>query len=801
MLKNYLIITLRNLWRNKVHSLLNISGLAIGTTVCLLILIFVSYEMSFDRFHSKSNKIYRLHEITSFDGLPKQLQALTMYPMAPTLKDEYPEVENYVRFANMSNTLIEVNDTYFYLEQTYLVDSTIFEVFDFKLIQGNPKTALSEPKTTVITSTTAKRLFGNENPIGKKILVNNSGGKDEITISGVVTDPPPNSHIQFEALFSMSSMPMNESQTSWNVTNNWIYTYLLLSENASITKLEEDFPNILTKYAGDDFIENFNIFLQPLENMHLDSKGMTLDFINHHKFDRSYLYVFASLAFLVLLLASINFINLSTARSVTRAKEIGIRKTIGAHRWQLIAQLTGESVLYAMIATIIAGLLVEISLPYVSGLTQRELTFSLLTKPELFILLFGMGLVTGVLSGIYPALYISAYKPVKVLKGKIYTAGTSFSLRNVLVVFQFAIAVCLIISTLFVVRQLNYLQNKDLGLNKEQVILIPLGGVDQTKYKTLKAELNKSKNIKDVTASDQRLGRRVRQLSFEYQGDSAKQDMASYVINVDHNYLDFYDIKLNQGRVFSTQLSTDSAQAFIVNEAMAKSLGVQIDDMLGRKFGFSWVDELGTIVGISKNFNHNSLHHSVEPLALMFNEGWGYSEIAIRLDGHDIAAGIADVKNQWEEFYPGVPMEYTFLDQHFATVYEDEARVSQVVSIFTILAIIVAALGLFGLAAFTTQQRTKEIGIRKVLGASIVSILTLVLKDFIKLVVIAILIACPVAYWFISDWLQGYAFRIAITPSVFLAAGFGAILIAIMTIIYHAGRSASVNPVEVLKDE
>lgn len=799
MIKNYLIITLRNLWRNKVHSFLNISGLAIGTTVCLLLLLFVNYEMSFDQFHQKQDRIYRLYEVTSFEGLPKQLQALTMYPMGPTLQDEYPEVESYVRFASMENTLIQAKEAYFYLNQSYLVDENVFEVFDFALIKGNPQTALQEPNTVVITNSTAKRLFGHENPMGKEIFLNRY--EATITITGVVEDPPAHSHIQFEALFTMSSLPLNESQTSWGNVNNWIFTYLVLSEDASIAKLEEDFPNMLTKYAGDDFIEDFNLFLQPLSNVHLDSKNMTLDTINFYKFDRSYLYVFASLAFLVLLLAIINFISLSTARSITRAKEIGVRKSIGAHRWQLIAQFIGESIVYATIATTLAGFLVELALPYVRALTQRPLVFNPLGQPALFGLLVSMSIIIGVLSGIYPAFYISAYKPVKVLKGKIDSARTKFSLRNVLVVVQFVIAVCLIISTLFVIKQLNYLQNKNLGFNKEQVIFVSFGGVERSKYKPLKSELIKGKHVLDVTAYDQRLGRRVRQLHFEYQGDSVKQGIESYVINVDQNYLDFYEMDLHQGRTFSEKFATDSAQAFIVNEAMAQSLGIEVEEMLGSKFGFNWAEELGTIVGISKNFHHNSLHHAVEPLALMFNEGWGYSEMAIRLDENHIPEALEEVQKQWDTFFPGVPFEYTFLDQHFESVYQDEARVSQVVSIFTILAILVAALGLFGLTAFTTQQRTKEIGIRKVLGASTISILVLIMKDFIKLVFIAFLIACPIAYWFISDWLQSYAFRITITPAIFLVTCFGVVFIAILTILYHAGKSTIVNPIEVLKDE
>ncbi len=802
MLKNYFKIAFRNLWRNKVYSFLNITGLAIGTAVCLLILLFVSYELSFDHSHKKADRIYRLHEITSFEGLPTQLQALTMYPMAPTITEEYPEVENFVRFTRNHNLLVKQGSAFTYIPKGYFVDSTVFEVFDFPLIQGDPKKALQAPNTVVITASTAQRLFGKRNPIGQTLRCRENG-EWLVKVTGVMEDLPGNSHLQFDALFSFSSLTpyLEENQTSWRITNNWVFTYLLLSEQASVAKLRDDFPRLLDKHAQEGFNEEFQIDLQPLTKMHLDSQDMTLDWMNEYKFDRGYLHVFIVLALLVLLLASINFINLSTARSVTRAKEVGIRKTMGAYRWQLILQLTSEAIFYAFLAIILASLLVSLVLPFVSELTQRTLVFNPLSNLPLGLFLIGMTFFIGISAGIYPALYISGYQPVKALKGKMYTTRSRFSLRNVLVVGQFAIAVGLIITTLLVVQQLNYLHNKDIGFNKEQVLLVSLEGVDDANYEPLKAELTKNAAILGVTAADQRLGERVRQLSCEYRSDTAQQELASYIINVDYNYFDFYGIQMNQGRSFSEAFADDEQQNFILNEAAVKALGGNSAKVVGGQFGFSWRGDLGNIVGVSENFNHNSLHHVVEPLALMVNREWGFSEMAIRLEKQNINSSLQYVEEQWNKFFPGIPIRYTFMDEHFEAVYQDEKRISQIVSIFTVLAIIVASLGLFGLAAFTTQQRTKEIGVRKVLGASITSILILILRDFVKLVLVAIIIACPLAYWFMQEWLASFAFRITIGLEVFVAAGLGAVLVATFTVLYHAGQSARTNPVEVLRNE
>ncbi len=802
MLLNYLRIAYRNLKRNRVYSFLNITGLAIGITVCLLILLFVNYELSFDRSHAKVDRIYRLHEITTFEGMPTQLQALTMYPMGPTITEEYPEVKNFVRFVRYHDLLVKEENGYTYIPKAYLVDSTVFEIFDFPFLKGDPKTALQAPNSAVITASTARRLFGSTDPIGQTMRCRENG-EWLVTVTAVMEDLPENSHLRFDALFSLNSIKpyLNESQYNWKIVNNWVFTYLLLNEQASIAKLESDFPRMLDKYAQEDFNDNFKLELQSLGQVHLDSQNMTKDWMNENRFDRGYLHVFMVLASLVLLLASINFINLSTARSVNRAKEVGIRKALGAYRWQLIVQLTAEAIFYTFLSVVLACLMVNLALPLVKEITQRSLRFNPIYEPQLFLYLIGTALVIGILSGIYPAFYISRYQPVKVLKGKVFVARHKFSLRNILVVGQFAIAVGLIITTFLVVRQLNYLINKDLGFDKDQVLLVSLDGVDDSNYEPLKAELTKEPFILDVTAADQRLGERVRQLNCEYQNDTAVLNLNSYIINVDYNYFDFYGIQMQRGRAFSKDFADAEQQNFILNEAAAKVLGVTSDKIIGDKFGFSWRDNLGDIVGLSENFNHNSLHHAVEPLALMIDREWGFTEMAVRLEKQNIAEGLEHLQKQWDAFYPGIPIRYTFMDEHFDTVYQNEKRISQVVGIFTILAIIVASLGLFGLAAFITQQRAKEIGIRKVLGASIIGILSWIILDFVKLVGISIVIACPLAYWFMEQWLASFAFRVLVGPEVFILAGLGAILLATITVLYHAGQSARTNPVEVLRNE
>lgn len=804
MFKNYLKIAFRNLWRNKVYSFLNISGLAIGTAVCLMITLFVSYELSFDRLHNKSDRIYRLYQYVSLPDLESKFWAMSTYPMATSLVEDYSDIENYVRFANRGDIMVKQEVEHLFLQDNYFVDSTFFQVFDFPLLKGNPQTALNQPNSVVITEATAQKLFGDKNPMGESIEILGDAweGTKLCQVRGVLKNLPGNSHLQFEALFSMSTLDLTKHDVSWKTTNHWTFTYLLLSENAQIGQLEKDFPNFLNKYQESWYSEYFQLHLQPLLGMHLDSQNITYDFLNTHKFNRQYVHVFIGLALLILGLASVNFINLSTARSVNRAKEIGIRKTVGAYRWQLISQLTGEAILFSLIAMSLAIFIVDLSLPFMNQLIDRPLSFHPFQNPILYLLLPIISIVVGILSGIYPALYISAYEPIKVLKGKMYTNRKQFSLRNVLVVGQFSIAIGLIVATLFVVKQLNFLRNRDVGFNKDQVLLVNLQGLNAKDYELFKDKLLENSLIPDVTAAWQRLGTRFNQLGCKFEGDTTEAWIDAYINSVDYNYFDFYEIKLLAGRSFSKKYARDKNKAYIINEATAKTLGLSPEEAIGKKFALSWEqDDMGTIIGVSKNFNHNSLHYSVEPVAIVVSDNWTYAELSIRLDKENVSSAIAYIEQQWNEFFPKNPFEFSFLDQHFEEVYQDEKRVSQVVSIFTLLAILVACLGLFGLAAFTTQQRTKEIGIRKVLGASTQGILALVLKDFVRLIIIAILIACPVAYWFIREWLQSFAFRVEIDVIAFAIASLGAILIASLTVLYHAGRSATTNPIEVLRNE
>ncbi len=804
MFLHYLKIATRNIKRYKVYSFLNISGLALGTTVCFLILLFVSYEWSFDSQIQDAHRVYRLYQKANL-GEDTKLQALMMYPLAPTVQAEFPEVESYCRFVPDDHLLVKSGDKLHYLDRNYRVDSTALEIFNFPMRYGNPQEAFRQNNAVVLSAPQAQKIFGDINPLGKTLRISQEGEEDEVfQVSGVLQELPENSHLQFDALFSIHSLELSEIGTSWAYINNWLFTYLKLKENTEPASLEAKLPAMLDAYnQGENYklSEMMELRLQPLSEVHLHSAAITLDTINFKKFDQQYLYIFLGLAALVLILAVINFINLSTARSVIRAKEIGIRKSIGARRNQLVFQLGGEAILYSLLAMFLAVLLINLCLPYLSQLTQRNLEFNPIQHPAQLVALLSMGVGVGALAGLYPALYISSYQPVKVLKGRFYRKKSKLPIRNVLVVSQFTIAVSLIILTLLVVEQLHYLRNKDLGFTTEQVVLLPFESLDTDTYFTFKESLKRNPEILQVTAANQRLGQEVSRLSFAFKVDSVLQGHASYVINVDADYLDFYGVELVRGEGLPVSQVEGAPLKYLINEAMAKNLSPDVSALPGRGFGFSWLDSLGQISGVIQDFHHNSLHVAVEPLVLVADQNWGYSEISVRLAPSQLSKGLARLEEEWNTFFPGVPFRYSFLDQHFDQVYQSEQRLSKVVGIFTFLSILVACLGLFGLAAFSTEQRSKEIGIRKVLGASIFGILSLMLKDFLRLVLLSFVLACPIAYLLARNWLQDYAFRINIGPEVFLGAGFGALAIASLTVIYHALLSARSNPVNVLRSE
>ncbi|SKB56566.1 ABC transporter permease [Dyadobacter psychrophilus] len=799
MLKNYLKIAFRNIWKNKVFSGINIIGLAIGMAACILIMVFVFYENSFDKIHSKN--IYRLDEVQKFKGMvAPQKVALSMFPMGPTLKNEYPEIKNFVRIRKFDNVGLLYQEKKSELPNALWVDSNFLEMFDYKLIDGQKQNVLKEPNTVVLSEKSVASIFGNQNPIGKSIM---HYGQDTLTfkVTGVMENVPANSHLQFDALFSFSTIIRPENMDNWG--GNWLVTYLELAPDANIAALEKKFPAYLGRHMSKEGAGNYELFLQPLADVHGKSTEITHDYINYQKFDRSYTYIFSVIGIIVLVIACVNFMNLSTARSTGRAKEVGIRKSIGAQRFQLAGQFIGESILLAFMALVLAIVMVKLLIPVVSNFSQRQLDFAFFTNPSLLLGILSGTVVIGIFSGLYPAAFLSSFQPIAVLKGTLKTGKASF--RNLLVIAQFSSAVFLIIATGFAVKQLRYMEQKDPGFDKEQVLIIPLDSKSGPKYQALKQELLSSSFVSAVTGSQQRLGNNLHQTGVTFHGDGPQKEIASSQVVVDPDYLSLYKIKIIAGRNFRDD-AADNAKAYIVNESLAKELlkdqpKLTLQTLVGKHFGFSGMDSAGVIVGVAKDFNFNSLHHKIETLCLFNQKDWGYGEMSVRIKGKDAKQAIAGIQGVWNNIVPGQEFKYSFLDDHFATLYKADSQVSEIVGILAGMAIFVSCLGLFGLASYSAERRIKEIGVRKVMGASVAGIVALLSKDFLKLVIASIIIASPVAWWAVSTWLKDFAYRIDIEWWIFLLAGALSVVVALLTISFQSIKAALTNPVKSLRSE
>lgn len=802
MLTNYLKIAWRNLLKNKTFSLINITGLAIGMAACIVIMLFVSYEKNFDGMHKKN--LYRLCEVQKPEGMAApQNVALSMYPMATALKMEYPEVKNFVRINDGKDLGLSYKDKNYYLQKFNLVDSTFFQIFDFPLLAGDRSTALMKPGSMVLTKKAAEKLFGGEDPMGKTVM-RYSGDTLALTVTGVM-EVPANSHLQFEALIALNTLYNPNWERNWD--GNWLVTYLELEKNADIAALENKFPAFLEKHlARDDAWRGYELFLQPLSDVHAASTNITHDYNNFQKFDRRYTYIFSFIGVLILVIAGINFVNLSTARSVERAREVGIRKSVGAHRSQLAWQFIGESVMLSLIALVFAVLIVKLSLPWIANFSERPLVFPFFSNFTLLLVTIGGTMLVGILAGLYPAGYLSSFQPVKVLKGSVLAGKNKGAMRNALVVAQFTGAVFLIIATLFALRQLKFMQTKDRGFNGDQVLLVPLDNAANYKYLAMKQDLQNSSLIGRVSGSQQRMGNNFHQTTMIYHGDGPVRSLVTSQVVVDKDFVTLYKIPLAAGNNFSQDVSRNGKE-YIINETLAHELlktdgkGNSMESLVGRKFGFSFngLDTAGKIVGVAKDFNFNSLHHKIETLALTNQVEWGFSEMSIRINGGKTKEAIAFVESVWKKHGNTHPFTYSFLDEHFAQIYHSDQQVSGVVTMLAVLAIIVSCLGLFGLASFAAERRVKEIGIRKVLGATVENIVAMLSKDFVKLVLIANLVAWPITYFAVRAWLQDFAYRISISWWVFVTAGVGAILIALFTVSFQALRAARSNPVQSLK--
>jgi len=801
MFKNYFKIAWRNLWRNKVFSAINILGLAIGMAACMVIMVFVFYEMSFDGIHKKN--IYRLDEVQKFEGMvAPQDVALSMYPMAPTLKAEFPEVVNVTRVRQNQKVNLRAGEKQIVLPAVFFVDSTFLQLFDFELLKGDRSTVLQKPNSLLLTEESAVKLFGGEDPVGKTVT-RYADDTLAFTVTGILKNIPDNSHMQFDGLYSFSTIASPQMMENWG--GNWLTTYLELSPGVNIDALEKKFPAYLKRHMTEGDWKFYELFLQPLKDVHANSSEITHDYINYQKFDKKHVYIFSVIGLIVLFIACINFMNLSTAKSSGRAKEIGVRKSVGANRGQVAIQFLVESVLIAAIAFILAIGFAYLLLPAATSISQRELKLPLFSNPWLFLLLLGLTVLVGIIAGLYPAAYLSSFRPVAVLKNSLQTGSTKGNFRNLLVICQFTGAVFLIIATIFAVRQFRFMQQKDPGFSREQVIVVPLNSTADRNYETFKQTLLGNSIIKGVTASQQRLGNNLHQAGVIYHGNGPARELTSSQVIVDHDYLSLYNIKLVAGKDFSAELS-ENASTYIINETLARELlkddpKAPLESVLGKMFGFGGMDSTGRIIGVAKDFNFNSLHHKIETLCIFNQKDWGFSEMSIKINADNAPEAISLLEQTWAKLVPDMPIEYKFLDEHFEELYKADNQVSSIVSVLAFLAIIIACLGLFGLASYSAEKRIKEVGIRKVLGAGVFNMVALLSGSFIRLVVISIVIAWAIAWFAINKWLEDFAYRVEISWWVFALAGLVAILIALLTLSTQAIKAAIANPVKSLRTE
>jgi putative ABC transport system permease protein len=799
MIKNYFSIAWRNIRQSPLYAFINIFSLAIGLACCMAIYLFIADERSFDAFNSKNQNIYRLDEVQNFTGTNLQKVALSMPGMAPNIKAEFPEVELYARFWNSNNRLVEKGEARFLINNVATVDSTFLDIFDYALLQGDRNTLLDEPYCMAITEEMALKFFKDTDE-----AMNNSlkMGDKEYKITGILKDVPENSHLQFDALVSMATRTSERPDFNDRWGSNFLNTYFVLRPDANIKAMEEKFPAFMSRHMDDpDINKSYVLFLQRLDQVHLASTDIEHDYNNYRKFNGEYLDVFTIVGVFILLIAAVNFMNLTTARASHRWKEIGVRKSVGAKKIQLFTQFIFESTLLAFFALTLAIFLNLLFIPLLNGLIGRQLSLlALFSVPAniIFILLITAGL--GLLTGIYPSFYMTSFNMARVLKGGGKGEGRSI-FRSSLVVVQFGLALAMIVSTFIVVQQLSYMKNKDIGFDKSQMMLIDMNQEANQKFETLKTELQKSKFVLGVTASGQRLGNNFHQWGLKVKADTGVMHLTPSNVNVDYDYLKVYGIKVKDGRGFSKDNVTDNGLAFIINQSLAKELGMK--ETIGTKAGHGWYpdDSLGTIIGVTEDFNFNSLHHKVNTLSMVVHPDWGYDELSVKIDGANVQAAVAAVKQTWEQQISSFPFSYSFLDEHFEVLYRSDQQMSSVVTIMATLAILISCMGLFGLAAITTERKTKEIGIRKVLGASETQITVLLSRNFTLLIVLSFVLASPVTYLLLSRWLESFAYRVTINPLLFLLGGVVALVIALATISYHTLRSARANPVKALRYE
>ncbi len=799
MIVNYFKVALRNMRRHSLFAVINVMSLAVGLAACMIIYLFIRDEQSFDSFHSQKTSLYRMNELQRISNGSFQKVALTGSPLGPGIMAEFPEIKNYTRVKSFGKQVLSREEKKILSKkQLVTVDSSFLKIFDFPLLYGDKGSSLEAPNSIVLTEETSLLFFSNaSDALGQTISIGDD--KTQFKITGILKNLPENSHIQFDAATSLSTHIQNHPAFNTDWVSNSLFTYFLLYDHVDYNALEAKIPDWLIRWTeSPDINKDFGLYFQPLNEIHLNSIDVEHDYINNRKFNGKYLSVFAVTGMFILLIASVNFMNLTTARASYRWKEIGIRKTVGAAKLQLFMQFVFESVLLATIALLVAFAMDFFLLPVLNQWIGRQLKMTdLFINPGLLGIILAGSALLAVIATLYPSFFMTSVNLIKALKGGI-SHGSKSVFQSSLVVLQFGLALALIVGTLIVKEQLSFMQNQDIGFNKDQMVLVPMNQEANKKLELLKSELLKSKYVVGVTASGQRIGNNFHQIGFHVKSDKGLRSGYSSHLNVDYDYFDVYHIPVSKGRTFSKKFKTDNGKAFIINQSMAKEF--ELSNPVGVSAGYD-KDSLGSIVGVVDDFKFNSLHHRVSSLSIICKPDWGYDEVSVKIDGANAKEAILDIQETWKKIIPSFPFVYSFLDNHFKELYEEDNQLSLVVTLMTVLAIIISCMGLFGLASVVTEKRTKEVGIRKVLGASEMQMITLLSRNFIILILLSFVLASPVAYYFLSDWLETFAYRISIHPLQFFLGGILALAVALITIGYHTVRMAGTNPVNSLKNE
>ena len=784
---SYFKIALRNLFRQKAFSFINIFGLAIALACSILIMLWVQNELSYDRFHANAGNLYRITTST-----PDIKAAVSAAPMGAALLAEIPEVKNTARLWHSTN-LFGVGNRKFEEKRVFFADATFLDLFTFPLLKGNPQTALQRPDGIVITEAMAEKYFGKAEALGQLIRKDN---QDNFVVTGVLANVPANSHLQFDFILPISFISQTNQDLRENRWGNFnFYTYVQLHDNtvsssATLQKLNQR-VNQFFKKNYDKLQIDFQ--LQPITRIHLHS-NLLRDLPGNGSVQ--YVRIFSVVALFILAVACINFMNLATARSARRAKEVGLRKVIGANRRQLIWQFLGESILVSLLALVLATGLVWVLLPAFNNLAEKSLTLNFRETRLLFTLL-GIALVTGLLSGSYPALFLSGFQPVKVLKGSFKLGAGNRFFRNGLVVTQFVVSIVLLVGTAVVYKQLQYIQNKNLGFDKENLLYLPMNNELWAKQQALATELKQNPLTSNFTAvSDLPTNLITGTINVQWEGKDPTSQPVFPEMAVNENFISAFQMKLLSGRSFSKELKSDTAN-FIVNETALRIMGMTVTSAIGKSLNFGGVK--GLIIGVVQDFNFKPMQHAIEPLVLYYRPWSG--TVVVRTQSHNTEATIQALEKITKQLSPGFPFTYNFLDQDIANLYQSEQRMGAIFNVFAVLAIFISCLGLYGLSAFMAEQRTKEIGVRKVLGASVWDIVYLLAANFTKLLAVAMLLAIPLAWWAMNNWLSGFVYRIGINWIILVAACLTALLIAALTVSYESIKAAVANPVKALRSE